>query len=212
MFGGDAVPRVTLGIRGTKPSIKQTLQLTLMESGEIINKFPSLPPYPEMILEAIEALNEGNGSNKTSISKYIESRYGVLPPGHKVLLNVHLAKMRDAGVLDFWKNNYTKRDPNAPPRRGRGRPPKPREPLPPGTVLSPPRPRGRPPKGPNDTPRPPKALTGSGRPRGRPRKMARPAGGLGKASPSPVTPSGRPRGRPPRVKPELIETMLNNNN
>ncbi|WVZ06316.1 hypothetical protein V8G54_019662 [Vigna mungo] len=192
------------GIRGSKPSIKQTLQLTLMASGDFINKSLSLPPYPEMILEAVEALNDGNGSNKTSISKYIESRYGVLPPGHKVLLNVHLAKMRDSGLLDFWKNNYTKRDPNAPPRRGRGRPPKPKELLPPGIVLSPPRPRGRPPKGPSDMQRPPKATTGSGRPRGRPRKMARPAGGFGETSASSLKPSARPRGRPPKVKPELI--------
>ncbi|ESW35379.1 hypothetical protein PHAVU_001G230300 [Phaseolus vulgaris] len=178
-----------------------------MATGDFINKSLSLPPYPEMILEAIEALNEGNGSNKTSISKYIESKYGVLPPGHKVLLNVHLAKLRDTGLLDFWKNNYTKRNPNAPPRRGRGRPPKPKEFLPPGTVLSPPRPRGRPPKGPRDTPRPPKASAGSGRPRGRPRKMARPAGGFGEASASPLKPSGKPRGRPPKVKPELVENI-----
>lgn len=124
-----------------------------------------------MILEAIDALNEGNGCNKSSISKYIESTYGGLPQGHKVLLNVHLAKMRDSGVLVFWKNNYTKHDPNAPPRRGRGRPPKPKELKPPGTVLSPARSRGRPPKYLNDLSRP---SIGSGRPRGRPRKMARP--------------------------------------
>ncbi|RDX57856.1 Glutathione S-transferase DHAR3, chloroplastic, partial [Mucuna pruriens] len=158
---------------------------------------------PKMILEAVEALNEGNGSNKSSISKYIESTYGGLPQGHKVLLNVHLAKLRDSGVLLFWKNNYAKRNPNAPPRRGRGRPPKPKEPLPLNTILSPPRPRGRPRKGPNDPPsRTPKvkASAGSGRPRGRPRKMARPAGGLGEAPPSTVKAgaSGRPRGRPPK--------------
>ncbi|KAL2333227.1 hypothetical protein Fmac_014440 [Flemingia macrophylla] len=177
-----------------------------MAAGDVINiKPPSLPPYPEMILEAIEALNEGNGCNKSSISKYIESTYGGLPQGHKVLLNVHLAKMRDSGVLTFWKNNYTKRDPNAPPRRGRGRPPKPKEPLPPGTVLSPPRPRGRPPKGPDDPTRPPKASPGSGRPRGRPRKMARPAGGFGETSPPKISGTGRPRGRPPKAKPILAE-------
>ncbi|KHN17948.1 HMG-Y-related protein A-like [Glycine soja] len=185
-----------------------------MATGQVINKPPpSLPPYPEMILEAIEALNEENGSNKSSISKYIESTYGGLPQAHKVLLNVHLAKMRESGVLVFWKNNYTKRDPNAPPRRGRGRPPKPKEPLPPGTVLSPPRPRGRPSKDPNDLQKPLKAsVVGSGRPRGRPRKMAWPTGGLGKVSPAskakPVTSSGRPRGRPPKVKPVFTEISV----
>ncbi|KAJ1398183.1 Winged helix-like DNA-binding domain superfamily [Sesbania bispinosa] len=181
-----------------------------MATGEFINKPPSLPSYPEMILKAIEALNEENGSNKSSISKHIESTYGGLPQGHKVLLNVHLAKMRDSGELVFWKNNYTKRDPNAPPRRGRGRPPKPKDPLAPGIILSPPRPRGRPPKDPNGPPRPPKfkASTGSGRPRGRPRKMARPAGSFGGAPPSTVRAgggSGRPRGRPPKMKTPLTE-------
>ncbi|XP_027336656.1 HMG-Y-related protein B-like isoform X2 [Abrus precatorius] len=173
-----------------------------MAAGEVTNKPLSLPPYPE----AIEALNEENGSNKSSISKYVESTYGGLPQGHKALLNVHLGKMRDSGLLVFWKNNYSKRDQNAPPRRGRGRPPKPKDPLPPGTTLPPPRPRGRPRKGPNDPPRPPKAKfsTGSGRPRGRPRKMARPAGGFGGAPPSKAA-SGRPRGRPPKVKPTLTE-------
>ncbi|XP_061342911.1 HMG-Y-related protein A-like [Gastrolobium bilobum] len=179
-----------------------------MAAREVMNKPPSLPPYPEMILKAIEALNEENGSNKSSISKYIESTYGGLPQGHKALLNVHLAKMRDSGELVFWKNNYTKRDPNAPPRRGRGRPPKPKVPLPPGTMLAPPRPRGRPPKDPNDPPRPPKvkASTGSGRPRGRPRKMARPAGGFGGAPPPAA--SGRPRGRPPKMKSPFTEISV----
>ncbi|KAK7301937.1 hypothetical protein RJT34_12814 [Clitoria ternatea] len=180
-----------------------------MATGQVINKLPSLPPYPEMILKAIEALNEENGSNKSSISKYIESTYGGLPQGHKALLNVHLAKMRDSGVLVFWKNNYTKRDPTAPPRRGRGRPPKRKEPLPQGTVSSPSRPRGRPPKDPNEPPRPPKAKSsgGSGRPRGRPRKMAQPAGGFDGSPPSPVGvgSTGRPRGRPPKAKPILTE-------
>ncbi|MED6143306.1 hypothetical protein PIB30_004807 [Stylosanthes scabra] len=170
-----------------------------------VKKPRSLPSYPEMILKAIEALNEENGSNKTTISKYIESTYGGLPQGHKALLNVHLAKMRDSGELVFWKNNYTIRDPDAPPRRGRGRPPKTKDTPSLGVMSAPSRPRGRPPKDPNEPPRTPKAKTsgGSGRPRGRPRKMARPSGGFDSPPPSTVvggSPSGRGRGRPPKMK------------
>ncbi|KAG7986152.1 hypothetical protein I3843_03G067200 [Carya illinoinensis] len=175
------------------------------EDVTIRDKPKSLPPYPEMILKAIEALNDKNGSNKSSISKYIESIHGELPAGHSVLLLTHhLNKMTESGELVFWKNNYTKRDPNAPPRRGRGRPPKPKVLLPTGMDLAPARPRGRPPKDPNAPPKPPKmrVSTGSGKPRGRPRKMARPSGGLGgSATTVPASKAtGKPRGRPPKVK------------
>ncbi|KAK7290210.1 hypothetical protein RIF29_04469 [Crotalaria pallida] len=180
-----------------------------MAAGEV-NKFPSIPSYPEMILNAIEALNEENGSNKSSISKYIESTWGGLPQGHKALLNVHLAKMRDSGELVFWKNNYSKRDPNAPPRRGRGRPPKAKDPLSPSTVSGPSRPRGRPPKDPNEPPRPHKVKTpgGSGRPRGRPRKIARPTGGFDGVPAVEAAGSGRPRGRPPKMKTPFTEISV----
>ncbi|KAI4299594.1 hypothetical protein L6164_033038 [Bauhinia variegata] len=171
---------------------------------EEVNRPPSLPPYPEMIMKALEALNDKNGSNKSAISKYIESSYGELPAGHSALLSHHLNRMKESGELMFWKNNYMKRDPNAPPRRGRGRPPKPKVPLPPDTVLSPPRPRGRPPKDPNAPPKPPKAKVsaGSGRPRGRPKKISRSTAAGNSA------PSGRPRGRPPKAKPSLPEVSV----
>ncbi|OIW14163.1 hypothetical protein TanjilG_21303 [Lupinus angustifolius] len=163
-----------------------------------------------MILKAIEALNEENGSNKSSISKYLESTWGGLPQGHKALLNVHLAKLRDNGELVFWKNNYTKRDPNAPTRRGRGRPPKSKDPLAPDTVVASPKPRGRPPKDPNEPPRPPKVKTpnGSSRPRGRPRKIARPTRGFGGTPIVSVAGSRRPRGRPPKMKAPFTEITV----
>jgi hypothetical protein len=165
-----------------------------------------------MILKAIEALNDNNGSNKSSISKHIESTYGDLPARHSALLTHHLNKMKDGGELVFWKNNYMKPDPNAPPRRGRGRPPKPKEPLPPGLDLGPARPRGRPPNNPNAPPKPPKVKisTGCGKPRGRPRKMARPSGGLGgtaMAVPAATT-TGKPRDRPPKVKDQVTEVSV----
>ncbi|KAK6921633.1 Linker histone H1/H5, domain H15 [Dillenia turbinata] len=177
----------------------------------------TLPRYPEMILAAIEALNDKNGLNKSSISKYMESSYGGdLPAAHSTLLSHHLNKMKQSGELIMVKNNYMKPDPNAPPRRGRGRPPKPKEPLPPGTVLPSPRPRGRPPK-PRDPfapPPPPKpekpaapAGVGGGRPRGRPPKKAK-VGMPPPPSPA-AAPSGTPRGRgrPPKVKPAVTAAV-----
>ncbi|KAI7993672.1 HMG-Y-related protein A [Camellia lanceoleosa] len=163
----------------------------------------TLPQYPEMILAAIEALDDKNGSNKSAISKHIEDTYGELPPAHTTLLSHHLNKMKQSGQLVMVKNNYMKPDPNSPPPRGRGRPPKPKSDLPPDAVASPPRPRGRPPKSrdPSDPPPPPKIKSpspGSGRPRGRPPKKAK----TGVGAPPPLTASGSPRGRgrPPKVK------------
>ncbi|XP_052186726.1 HMG-Y-related protein B-like [Diospyros lotus] len=171
----------------------------------------SLPQYPEMILAAIEALNDKNGSNKSSISKHIEATYGELPPAHSTLLSHHLNKMKQSGQLLVVKNNYMKPDPDGPPRRGRGRPPKPKDPQPPDTAVSSPRPRGRPPK-PRDPAAPPpptKSPTSTsgistGRPRGRPPKKAKtttPAGGSD--STAPLTGVKRGRGRPPKVKPAV---------
>ncbi|XP_027336729.1 HMG-Y-related protein A-like [Abrus precatorius] len=169
---------------------------------EEVNKPSSLPPYPEMIMKAIEAQGDNNGANKSVISKYIESAYGELPPSHSTLLSNHLNKMKESGEIVFWKNNYMKSDPNAPPRRGRGRPPKPKEPLPPGTILSSPRPRGRPPKDPNAPPKSSSVKVSSGRPRGRPKKIAR------TMVTSTTGSTGRPRGRPPKVKPQLTEVSV----
>ena len=168
----------------------------------------------QMIIRAIEALNDENGANKSTISKYIESTYGDLPAGHSALLSHHLNRMKDSGELVFWKNNYTKADPNAPPRRGRGRPPKDPNapPKPPGSSLGSGRPRGRPPKDPNAPPKPPKMKMslGSGKPRGRPRKMAKPTGGFGGgpgASSMSEASTGKPRGRgrPPKVNNPFAE-------
>lgn len=159
-------------------------------------------------MAAIEALNEKGGSSKVTISKQMESTYPDLPAAHATLLSHHLSKMKQSGQLVMVKNNYMKPDPNAPPKRGRGRPPKPKVPLPPGTVVSPPRPRGRPPK-PRDPFSPPaqpktKSPGGSGRPRGRPPKKAKTAPVAASSTPS-APPSGAPRGRgrPPKVKPAV---------
>ncbi|KAI8022578.1 HMG-Y-related protein A [Camellia lanceoleosa] len=150
---------------------------------------PSLPQYPVMIMAAIEALNDKNGSNKSAISKHIEAAAsGDVPAAHATLLSHHLNKMKQSGQLVMVKNNYMKPDPNAPPRRGRGRPPKPKAQSAPGAEeASPPRPRGRPPKS-TDPLAPPPAT-----------KKAKTD-----ASAAPP-PSGerRGRGRPPKVKPAV---------
>ncbi|XP_020114897.1 HMG-Y-related protein A-like [Ananas comosus] len=180
---------------------------------EEVSKPPSLPPYPEMIMAAIAALNETNGSNKSAIAKYIESKYGgELPESHASLLTAHLARMKESGDLLFLKNNYLRPGVDTPPKRGRGRPPKPKVP---GSAPAPaaaaaaaasPRPRGRPPK-----PRDPlaaaaaRAAAGMPRPRGRPPKKARAADvSAVPAAAAAAAPGGkRGRGRPPKVKPAV---------
>ncbi|GFP89960.1 hmg-y-related protein b, partial [Phtheirospermum japonicum] len=141
--------------------------------------------------------------------KQIESTYGNLPSAHTTLLTHHLNKMKSAGQLAFLKNNYLKPDPNAPTRRGRGRPPKPKTNFPPGAALSPPHPRGRSPKSndpsdphPPTKPKPTNPTTSVfGRKRGQPPKAATTDLGV----PLPSTSSGTPRGRgnTPKVKPAL---------
>ncbi|KAK8699521.1 hypothetical protein V6N13_115604 [Hibiscus sabdariffa] len=155
---------------------------------------PAIPDYSLMILEAIDALNEETGSNESTIAKHIESTRSDLPPAHATLLSHHLDKMKQSGQIVMLKNNYMRPVPNAPPKRGRGRPPKPKAPLPPGTVVSSPRPRGRPPKDPSAPPKP-KATPGSGRPRGRPPKRAKTT----EAAVPPAPGVKRGRGRPPKV-------------
>ncbi|XP_016490698.1 HMG-Y-related protein A-like [Nicotiana tabacum] len=150
---------------------------------ESFNKPPS---YPEMICEAIEALNQEGGSNKSSISTYIESKYGDLGKDHSEFLTLHLDNMKQTGELIFLKNNYIKPGTDVPQKRGRGRPPKPKVPLPPGAEsaeIAPPRPRGRPRKDPNAPPT------------------------SKKPKPTPATPNstGRPRGRPRKVRPQSAQ-------
>ncbi|PWA90681.1 winged helix-turn-helix DNA-binding domain, AT hook-like protein [Artemisia annua] len=135
-----------------------------------------------MILAAIDALKHKEGANKSLISNYIESTYGVLPGGHSNLLAENLNKLKESGELVFYKNNYARPDPNAPIKRGRGRPPKDKdvsagletqEEAEPGSEVK--RGRGRPKKDPNAPPAPKKVkvptVGATGRPRGRPRKV-----------------------------------------
>ncbi|KAF3438725.1 hypothetical protein FNV43_RR21489 [Rhamnella rubrinervis] len=147
-----------------------------------------------MIVEAIEALSEENGSSKSSISKYIKSTYGDLPAMHSQLLSDNLKRMKDGGELMFWKNNYSKVKPNAAPRRGRGRPDSNAPPIPANIVMS----------------------SVSKKPRGRLRKLAQSNAGVGPFTMTLMTTraaKGRQRGRPPKVKPPLtkIESLTKEN-
>ncbi|CAI9764888.1 unnamed protein product [Fraxinus pennsylvanica] len=107
-------------------------------------------------MNAIDALNDNNRSNKSSISKHIEATYGNLSTTYSTLLFHHLNKMKAI------RNNYLKLGPGCPLHSGS--PLKPKTPLPPSTILSllrprpHPHPRGRPPKilDPNDPLPPPK--------------------------------------------------------
>ncbi|XP_011099943.1 HMG-Y-related protein A-like [Sesamum indicum] len=155
---------------------------------EELNKPPSIPPYPQMIMEALDALKQTEGANKSAISKYMESKYGEMPAGHADLLSHHLNRMKDSGELLFIKNNYVKPGPDAPQKRGRGRPPKPKEPLPAGAIAAAPRPRGRPRKDPNAPPAP--------------KKPKPPAG------PPSISKTGRPRGRPRKVNPQPVQNEV----
>lgn len=146
-----------------------------------------------MILEAIKGLGDDkNGSNKSAISKYIQSKYGELPPAP--LLTAHLARMKEARELIFLKNNYFRAGaPGAPPWRGRGRPPKAMDPVE-AAVKQPtagmPKARGHPPK---------KAKTEDGASPA-PAPAPAPAGD----GPAPVK---RGRARPPKVRPVVPSEM-----
>ncbi|XP_074563886.1 HMG-Y-related protein A-like [Curcuma longa] len=146
-----------------------------------------LPPYRQMILAAISAAGSQSGASKSSISDHIESTYSDrLPPSHASLLAAYLATMASAGELVLVGHDvYLLPDPEAPPPKRRGRPPKPRHPAPADAA---PKRRGRPPKS-VDPLAPPKIP----RPRGRPPKQDGDSeqAGLGK----------RPRGRPLKARP-----------
>jgi len=180
----------------------------------------------QMILAAIEGLGDKNGSNKSAISKYIEGKYGELPPAHASLLTAHLARMKESGELIFLKNNYFRADaPDAPQKRGRGRPPKARDPNAPAPPPKPKSPapsagtgrgRGRPPKAKNPLEAAVKQATaGMPKARGRPPKKAKTAEDGASPAPKPAaaptpapagdgsTPVKRGRGRPPKVRPAV---------
>ncbi|KAF3539093.1 hypothetical protein F2Q69_00024189 [Brassica cretica] len=64
----------------------------------------SLLPYPQMIMEAIEASNDAKGCSKTAILKHIETTQTHLPPSHLTLLDYHLNQMKHSGKIVIVKS------------------------------------------------------------------------------------------------------------
>lgn len=166
-----------------------------------------------MIMEAIESTNVQKGSSKAEISQHIETNHSDLPAAHSALLDYYLKQMKVSGELVMANGNYTKPDPNAPAKRGRGRPPKLNSSPPDGSVApAQPRSRGRPPKskGAWDLPAQAKnaSIPVSSRKRGRPAKAEKPEQAPAEEATSAlageVSPAKRGRGRPPKVKPTVV--------
>ncbi|TVU09487.1 hypothetical protein EJB05_42963, partial [Eragrostis curvula] len=112
------VPIRTVSRRRTSGAQRRR-QVESMEAdgGQAPNPAPPAPPvqlpsYPEMILEAIDALDNENGSNKTAISGYLKRKYGSSLPTkeHASFLTAHLARMKTTGELAFSRNNYFRPD------------------------------------------------------------------------------------------------------
>ncbi|XP_020586081.1 HMG-Y-related protein B-like [Phalaenopsis equestris] len=131
----------------------------------------SNPSYPELIRTAISALGETEGSSKLAIIEYIEATYAdSLGEGYTAAISESLTKLKESGELLFENNLYIKPYPNSQPRRGRGRPKKPKPALPPGSSPPTPRSRGRPPKPKDPQSNAVNSVAGTPRRRGRPPK------------------------------------------
>ncbi|KAI7745295.1 hypothetical protein M8C21_017216 [Ambrosia artemisiifolia] len=174
-------------------------------AGEELNRPPSLPPYAEMIFAAIDALKEKEGSSTSAISNYIESTCGSLPEEHTNILTDQLNKLVENGELVVFNNNYMRPDSATPAKRGRGRPPKAKDPATESHTET---------ETPSLTPAP---QTGSEvkRGRGRPKKdpNAPPSAKKVKAATAttttPGSKTGRGRGRPRKVQPEHASVEAN---
>ncbi|KAI4385879.1 hypothetical protein MLD38_003867 [Melastoma candidum] len=182
------------------------------DSGHMQSPSSTLPPYPELIIAAIDALNDPNGSNKTTISRHIESLYPNLPSSHATHLAHHLNRMKQDGDLVLLKNNYMRPDLDAPPKRGRGRPRKNAEPTPLPVQAAAPSLPGPPKSGDSEAQPKSKPIPNvSGKKRGRPRKekadvssRSEPVAGAEAEATAAVVGAGgvvkRGRGRPPKAK------------
>ncbi|CAL4896713.1 unnamed protein product [Urochloa decumbens] len=61
---------------------------------------PSLPSYPEMVVEALQALDNENGSNSAAIVGYLEGNYGTRLSGrHAVFVRGQLSIMKARGQV-----------------------------------------------------------------------------------------------------------------
>ncbi|KAK8962498.1 hypothetical protein KSP40_PGU020609 [Platanthera guangdongensis] len=162
----------------------------------------------QMILAAIAALGEKEGPNKSAIIKFIEATYsGSLEEGYTAEISDALEKLQDSGELQLVRSHFVKVETVASPRRGRGRPKKPKSVPSPGPAAQTPLRRGRPPKPKGSHAAAVKIAGGISRRRGRPRKKHRPAvvaappaGAKGREATAVILVK-RKRGRPRKVKP-----------
>ncbi|KAK3032114.1 hypothetical protein RJ639_037418 [Escallonia herrerae] len=104
------------------------------------SKSTNLPTYPQMIAGAITDLKAKNGSSRQTITRHIGNRYpDLLPENYSAMVGKYLKQMKEDGSLDMVKHSYMLRDPRSvappspdpnlsagPPKRGRGRPLKPK--------------------------------------------------------------------------------------
>ncbi|KAL8140222.1 hypothetical protein V2J09_006243 [Rumex salicifolius] len=146
---------------------------------------PVHPPYAEMIMAAIAALKEVDGSSKKAIAKYIEGAYPNLPSAHPALLTHHLKRLKNCGQLVMVKKSYML--PPAPGSRSDLAPP-PTAAAPPGDFAPSPSAKRRP-------GRPPKATPSSSEPHPLSGEISHPSAGLGNVS-------AKRRGRPPKPQPK----------
>ncbi|KAL6637043.1 hypothetical protein ACP70R_024615 [Stipagrostis hirtigluma subsp. patula] len=145
------------------------------------------PSYPEMILAAIAALAEENGSSQAAIARRIEAdARGDLPASHPALVAQHLSRMSAAGELVAFAGGKYALPPPPPPA-----PPAPDSPA---EDASPDEDEEEAPM-----PVPPPAKRGRGRPpKARPQGLvAAPVGAPGAAN---TAAAPRRRGRPPKPR------------
>ncbi|XP_021750381.1 uncharacterized protein LOC110716054 [Chenopodium quinoa] len=69
---------------------------------------PTHPTYASMIQNAIKGLNEKDGSNEESISKYIKANYDGLPWAHSAYLSHHLSKLCKNGEIVCYTSSTSK--------------------------------------------------------------------------------------------------------
>ncbi|KAK1410643.1 hypothetical protein QVD17_37180 [Tagetes erecta] len=175
-------------------------------AGEELNRPPSLPPYPEMVFAAVDSLKEKEGSTKSSISNYIESTCGCLPEEHDNILTEQLNKLVENGELVLSNDNYTRPDASIPAKRGRGRPPKAKDPAATENQTEQVPEAQQEPQAPTGTQAPSQPGSEVKRGRGRPKKDPNAPSAPKKAKvasvPTPPSKTGRPRGRPRKVQAE----------
>uniref|UniRef100_A0A7N0VAJ5 H15 domain-containing protein n=1 Tax=Kalanchoe fedtschenkoi TaxID=63787 RepID=A0A7N0VAJ5_KALFE len=99
-------PSATAGVEHPPPNLTPPSSNPIFDAAASAAALHTHPPYEEMIITAIEALKEKNGSSRQAIAKYIQHAYTNLPPAHPAMLTHHLKRMKKAGQLVMIKYSY----------------------------------------------------------------------------------------------------------